>query len=127
MLKNLFFSISLHLDRAICNDVWLNFWRHTNYQTLIRHHSDHHPLLLSVDSSDVNIVVPFKFFKTWTSHEDCRQLVSENWLKHVRGFGMERLQLKLKSLKHVFKQWNRTIFGDVERKVWLAVDEVNRI
>jgi len=60
--------VSLRLDRAICNNVWLNFRRRMNCQTLIRHHSDHHPLLLSVDSSDVKISFPFKFFKTWTSH-----------------------------------------------------------
>lgn len=40
---------------------------------------------------------------------------------------MARLQLKLKHMKQVFRHWNRTVFGDVGRKVRLAVDEVNRI
>jgi len=30
-------------------------------------------------------------------------------------------------LKQVFKVWNRTVFGDVDRQVRLAIDEVNRI
>jgi hypothetical protein len=30
-------------------------------------------------------------------------------------------------MKQVFKVWNRTVFGDVDRQVWLAIDEVNRI
>lgn len=51
----------------------------------------------------------------------------ECWSKHVRGSGMVRMQLKLKTLKNAFKAWNRTTFGDVDRKVRMAVDEVNRI
>lgn len=71
--------------------------------------------------------VPFKLYKTWVSHEDFRELVRSTWSKSVRGSGMLRLQLKLKSLKQVFRVWNRTIFGDVDRQVRLALDEVNRI
>ena len=40
---------------------------------------------------------------------------------------MVRLQLKLKNLKLVLKTWNRTVFGDVDRQVRLALEEVNRI
>lgn len=120
-------SIALRLDRAICNDIWLNFWRRANCNSLIRHHSHHHPLLLSIDAMGTKIAIPFKFFKTWTSHVDCRRLVVDTLSKNVRGFGMLRLQLKLKNLKVVFKHWNRTIFGDVDRQVRLAVDEVHRI
>ena len=40
---------------------------------------------------------------------------------------MVRLQLKLKNLKLAFKTWNRTVFGDVDRQVRLALEEVNRI
>lgn len=40
---------------------------------------------------------------------------------------MVHLQLKLKNLKLAFKTWNRTVFGDVDRQVRLALEEVNRI
>ena len=72
-------------------------------------------------------MVPFKKFKAWTEHEECRSLVSNNWVRRVRGSGMARLQLKLKDLKTIFKTWNRTVFGDVDRHVRLALEEVNRI
>jgi len=94
---------------------------------LTRHKSDHHPLLLSLDVNVVMDVVPFKFFKAWTEHEGCRSMVSNNWVCKVRGSGMVRLQLKLKNLKTIFKAWNRTVFGDVDRQVRLALDEVNHI
>ena len=94
---------------------------------MVRHQSDHHPHLLSVDVNVVKHVVPFKKFKTWTEHEDCCRLVSDNWSRNVRGSGMVCLQLKLKNLKLIFKTWNRTIFGDADRQVRLALDEVSRI
>jgi len=75
----------------------------------------------------VKHAVPFKFFKSWSEHEDCRSLVSHNLSRNVRGNGMVRLQLKLKNLKLAFKTWNRTVFGDVDRQVRLALEEVNRI
>jgi len=40
---------------------------------------------------------------------------------------MVQLQAKLRNVKNCFKIWNRTVFGDVDRQVRLAVDEVNRI
>ena len=120
-------SVALRLDREICNDIWLNFWRRINCKSLIRHHSDHHPLLLYVDAMDAKNAVLFKFSKTWTSHVDCRRLAVDTWSKNVCGFGMLRLQLKLKILKVVFKHWNRNIFSDVDKQVWLVVDEVQRI
>jgi hypothetical protein len=120
-------NVALRLDRSICNEDWLAFWRVTCCCTLVRHQSDHHPLLLTADVATVRHAIPFKFYKSWTSHEDCRQLVLDTWAKNVRGVGMVRLQSKLYSLKNVFKQWNRSVFGDVDRQVRLALDEVNRI
>lgn len=95
--------------------------------TLVQHQSDHHPLLLSANNPLVRQAVPFKFFKIWTSHADCRNLVVETWAKNVRGQGMVRWQSKLKNLKQIFKVWNCTVSGDVDKQVRLAVDEVNRI
>jgi hypothetical protein len=120
-------NVALRLDRCICNEDWVSFWRLSNCSALVRHQSDHHPLLLSLDVNVVRPAVPFKFFKVWMEHEDCRSLVSNNWGRQVRGSGMVRLQLKLKNLKTIFKTWNRTVFGDVDRQVRLALDEVNRI
>ncbi|RHN76470.1 putative endonuclease/exonuclease/phosphatase [Medicago truncatula] len=95
--------VALRLDRSICNEEWLAFWRVTSCCTLIRHQSDHHPLLLSADVASVKYAIPFKFYKAWSSHVDCRKLVLENWAKNVRGVGMVRLQGKLQNLKMVFK------------------------
>ena len=93
----------------------------------MRHQFDHCLLLLSVIFSSVKHATPFKKFKMWTSHGDCRKLVLDTWSKGVRGQGMTRFQAKLRNLKNAFKVWNRTVFGDVDRKVKLVLDEVNQI
>jgi len=106
----------LRLDRAICNEDWINFWRSTSCSALVRHQSDHHPLLLSFDFSVVNRVGTFKFFKTWSLHEDCRKILLENWTTRFRGHGLSRLQAKLRHMKKIFTHWNRTVFGNVNRQ-----------
>jgi len=120
-------NVALRLDRAVCNEEWINFWCNSTCLALVRHKSDHNLILLSLVFSTVKHTTPFKFFKVWSSHDDCRKLVMDTWSKGVRGQGMMRLQAKLHNLKNTFKVWNRTVFGDVDRQVNLVVDEVNRI
>ena len=119
-------NVALHLDRAVCNEALINFWRNSSCTALVRHQSDHNPLLLSLIFSTVKHATPFKFFKVWTSHGDCRQLVLDNWAKCVRGQGMSRLQAKLRNQKNAFTVWNRNVFGDVDAHVKFAIDEVKR-
>jgi len=40
---------------------------------------------------------------------------------------MSCLQTKFRRLKQAFKVWNKSVFGNLERQVYLAVHEVNRI
>jgi len=74
----------------------------------------------------VKHATPFNFFKVWCSQDGCQQLVLDTWSKGVRGQGIVRLHAKLRNVKNTFKIWNRTVFGDVDRQVRLAVYEVNR-
>jgi hypothetical protein len=116
--------VFLRLDRAICNEAWTDFWGITSCTALLRSHSDHHPLLLHLDFSLIRRTTSFKFFKTWTMHEECRPLLLKIWKKEVVGSGMHKLQTKLLRVKDAFKVWNRLVFGNVQRQVQLASDEV---
>ena len=120
-------NVALRLDRAVCNEEWINFWRNSACTTLVWHQSDHNPLLLYVILSFVQHATPFKKFKMWTTHVDCHKLVLDTWSKGVRAHGMAMVQAKLRNVKNAFKVWNHTIFGDVDRQVKLVVDEVNKI
>jgi hypothetical protein len=41
-------NVALRLDRAVCNEDWINYWRNSSCSALVRHQSDHNPLLLSL-------------------------------------------------------------------------------
>jgi len=121
-------NVALRLERAICNEVWINCWHVSSCTTLVQNHSDHHPILVTLLRMPRPLVVFFfKFLKAWTSHDDCRRLVLEIWNKLVVASGMHRLQLKLQRVKEAFKLWNKFVFGDIHRRVHLACDEVNHI
>jgi hypothetical protein len=53
--------------------------------------------------------------------------VVNRWKQKFIGSGMHRLQTKLRRLKDAFRVWNKSVFGDVQRHVQLAADEVSRI
>ena len=54
-------------------------------------------------------------------------MVLDTWKKDVIGSDMHHIQLKFLSIKDAFRVWNKYIFGDVQRQVTLADDEVARI
>ena len=41
-------NVALRLDRAVCNEEWINFWRNSTCSALVHHQSDHNPILLSL-------------------------------------------------------------------------------
>ncbi|KAK2422784.1 hypothetical protein QL285_033289 [Trifolium repens] len=90
-----------------------------------QHNSDHHPLLVGQDLSGVKHPAPFRFFRAWTSHADCVRVVKEVWAEPVHGSPMVCLQAKLKRLKAALKEWNLTVFGNMDHNVTSAIDEVN--
>lgn len=63
----------------------------------------------------------------WNSHNDRKRLVREVWNRPAFGCPMSSLSQKLKLLKSELKNWNKTVFGDVNLKVKKAWDEVDLI
>jgi hypothetical protein len=117
--------VTQRLDRSICNQEWMDFWQNIHCCALFKHNSDHHPLLVSQDLSGVKHPAPFRFFRAWTSHADCVRVVKEVWAEPVHGSPMVCLQAKLKRLKAALKEWNLTVFGNMDHNVTSAIDEVN--
>jgi len=62
-------NVALRLDRAVCNEEWINFLCNSNCSSLVGHQSDHNHILLSLIYSTVKHASPFKFVKSWTSHD----------------------------------------------------------
>jgi len=67
------------LDRSICNQSWLDMCASVSCLTLVRHRSDHSPLLLDFNLTRLSFGSQFKFLKMWSLHEDCSNLVENSW------------------------------------------------
>lgn len=115
------------LDRAICNDSWLNYWYSVSCCTLTRSKSDHFPLLVSLKKEERNYSSSFKFFKMWSSHPDCIKVVSEVWSSSIVWCPMFILSQKLKMLKLRLKTWSKVTFGDVNKRVESAMAKVDQV
>lgn len=118
--------IAQRLDRAICNDIWIEHWKILSCNTLVRCFSDHFPLLLTMhQTSPINIIPRFKFFKSWLLIESCEDIVSAHWAIQVQGTPMHVLHYKLKSLKPKLQFWNKRVVGDFNQRVNLAQQQLS--
>jgi hypothetical protein len=106
------------LDRAVCNQAWLNSCCSSSVTALTRVSSDHFPLLLDLQVTSNSFASQFKFQRMWTLHDDCDKIVSDCWSNSgVVGCSMYILTQKLKMLKEKLKVWNKTCFGNVHDNV----------
>ncbi|GAU10446.1 hypothetical protein TSUD_420660, partial [Trifolium subterraneum] len=119
--------ITQRLDRSIVNQAWLDFWQNIHCCALFKHNSDHHPLLVTQDLLVIKHPTPFRFYRAWTSHVDCARVVTEVWSQPVQGPPMVCLQDKLKRLRAALKEWNRSVFGNIDHNVKLAIEEVSSV
>jgi len=95
--------------------------------SLIRHKSDHFPILLDFETSYTRFMSQFKFLNMWTLHEGCRQVIQDSWNTNVVGCPMFVLNQKLKIFKQNFKVWNKNVFGNVHLLVKDAEQKLNVI
>ncbi|XP_019460141.1 PREDICTED: uncharacterized protein LOC109359901 [Lupinus angustifolius] len=115
------------LDRAICNEGWLNAWNQVSCCTLPRISSDHNPILLNCSSYSIERVTSFRFQSMWMQHSNCRSIIEASWNGVVFGCPMYVLSSKLRRLKSVLKVWNREVFGNIHQRVKEAMMEVETI
>ncbi|KAG2696932.1 hypothetical protein I3760_07G082900 [Carya illinoinensis] len=67
------------LDRILVNVHFMNYSRDITVSYLPRTSSDHAPMLVQLSRYRVNVIQPFKFLRTWGSHERFLPLVQEVW------------------------------------------------
>lgn len=114
------------IDRAICNEEWLDYWNVSSCNTLVKSFFDHFPLLMTMHKNPPIIVIPrFKFFKVWTEFESCESILAAHWLIPSADTPVHVLHFKLKSLKPKLKQWNKTVVGDFHQQVHLAQQQLS--
>jgi hypothetical protein len=115
------------LDRAICNHPLIDLCSSISVSTLTKHKSDHYPLLLDLNLTNVSFAAQFKFMKMWSLHPDCKDLVQSCWNITFIGCPMFVLSKKLKLLKESLKTWNKDCFGNMHACVTSAEQNPNSI
>ncbi|KAK2429733.1 hypothetical protein QL285_028147 [Trifolium repens] len=115
------------LDRAICNQFWLDSCCSSSVTALTRVSSDHFPLLLDLQVTSNSFASQFKFQRMWSLHDDCSRIVSDCWKSVVVGGPMYILTQKLKILKDRLRVWNKSCFGNVHANVTAAEDKLHQI
>lgn len=86
------------LNRAICNDSWIQYWNQISCSTLTRSKSYNHPILLSISKEVSSHPSSFKFFKMWIDHPDCRRVASEKCSQIVESAmaAVDRIQNQIR-------------------------------
>ncbi|PON49251.1 hypothetical protein PanWU01x14_231260, partial [Parasponia andersonii] len=111
------------LDRAFCNEEFLQQWNQVSSICLPHLHSDHHPLLLSSKKDVATGPRPFCFQGIWLSHPTFKDFVSKVWSCSYFGSPMSILVNKLKDLKCELKLWNWE-FDDLKLNISKAIENV---
>ena len=88
--------------------------RHSNCFT-----TDHHPILLSLDSNGEHQCwrqKPFRFKATWLTNLECNGVIFRAWVVNHDGTPMHVVTKKLKNCKKMLTAWNCDHFGNVLKK-----------
>jgi hypothetical protein len=98
------------LDRILISPAWFEVWGAPSVWVLARDVSDHCPLVLKYSVEDWG-PKPFRFNNLWLKNGDFRKLVTKAWEEqHFEGWMGFVLKERLKGIKGVIKDWNRSTF-----------------
>ncbi|XP_026433325.1 uncharacterized protein LOC113330711 [Papaver somniferum] len=109
--------ILCNLDRAVFNQLWLHKFNGWGYKVGLRIALDHAPLLGGCASIPKPHNTPMRFQKIWISHPTFMEVVEKCCSEEVVGDPAFLFQTKLKKLKRILKDWNWTVFGDINVQI----------
>ncbi|XP_026435200.1 uncharacterized protein LOC113332915 [Papaver somniferum] len=116
--------ILCNLDRSVFNMQWLQMFGDWGYKVGLRVASDHASLLGGCASVPKPENAPLRFQKMWLEHPTFMEVVKNSWAEEIHGDAPYIFMTKLKHLKHILKEWNWKVFGDVKLKIQEAEDNV---
>ncbi|WJZ83279.1 hypothetical protein VitviT2T_002974 [Vitis vinifera] len=112
------------LDRFLVNEGWDCRFSHSRQNVLPRPVSDHFPILLEGGGLR-NGPSPFRFENMWLKVEGFKDLLKAWWEgDNFNGAASFVLTEKLKVVKTKLKEWNRDVFGRVEYRKNVALDQM---
>ena len=115
------------IDRALISEEWVEYWGNVSLWVLPRDVSDHCPLVLKGVSTDWG-PKPFWFNNRWLENRTFKGMVEESWKRHGgSGWMGFVLKSKLKGLKGDSRDWNRVEYGNVEMRLTLLREEIEKL
>ncbi|KAL9462155.1 hypothetical protein AB3S75_000204 [Citrus x aurantiifolia] len=91
--------IEERLDRFLCSKEWSNLFQDQAATNLVTWCSDHNPVLMAVKRKDEEGHYKRKCFSRahyedfWSSYDECREIIEENWAKHGKWEGADVVKL----------------------------------
>ncbi|KAL8523184.1 hypothetical protein ACS0TY_013234 [Phlomoides rotata] len=115
------------LDQILVNVEWLIWRPDLKLKSLGRTFSDHCPIFLKSMIVDWG-PKPFKFFNGWISHPEFKEYCDKKWNSYnVQGWKSFILKEKLKLLKADLKTWSRDIFGEMNQKMEVQKETIDKL
>jgi len=109
-------TVKSRIYRVLVSLEWLEKWSGSKLYAEGRIVSDHYALILK----DINIDCgpkPFRYLDVWQKDVRFKELVRTKWESYdIRGNGLYVLKEKLKRLKFDIRNWNKYVFGDVNKQ-----------
>lgn len=92
------------LDRAICNQEWMNSFPQSFAEILNPSSSDHSPILVRWKAAVDFGPRPFRHFNNWVSKPSYFEVVKQAWSVNFKGFSFFE---KFKEVKKALKSWSK--------------------
>lgn len=115
-------NIQVRLDRATCNDGFLELFPETNVEHILTEESDHQALLVraleTAPRIDKHGASQFRFEEAWTRHEKYEEMLAEVWEAADTGeHGLTATWQRLGRMTGSLQRWAREVFGSVRKKI----------
>ncbi|KAG7579890.1 Endonuclease/exonuclease/phosphatase superfamily [Arabidopsis thaliana x Arabidopsis arenosa] len=116
------FPVAKKIDRILVNNEWQVLFPSSLGFFDSPHFSDHSPSCITIDASVPRHKKPFKFFNYMLKNMDFLPLISHSWFSfNVAGSEMFRVSSKLKFLKKIIRDFSKSNYSDLEKRVQEAL------
>ncbi|XP_074288617.1 uncharacterized protein LOC141613774 [Silene latifolia] len=115
------------LDRFLINNDWLAVFPEMAAHFYPEGLLDHNPCVVSNINLGGGKNKSFKYFNMWSLAPDFIEKIQTVWMEELEGTKMFVLVKKLKTLKSILKELNRSCYSDIENQASAAVYQLNDI
>ncbi|XP_074314072.1 uncharacterized protein LOC141649277 [Silene latifolia] len=107
----------MKLDRALVNLDWIQRFPDSYADALVAGVSDHSPLVITVQTNDVQRPKQFRYLNCWGQDPSFVHVVKTIWESEIHGCPMYRLITHLKLVKGKLKDLHKWVYSNVADRV----------